>query len=226
MDGILLIDKPSGWTSHDVVAKLRVILKKAAGHKVKVGHTGTLDPLATGLMVVVVGSYTKRAEEFSKQDKTYDVEMILGKTSTTGDAEGEISDVSVREPVQPEIVTALQSFIGQIDQIPPAYSAIKVNGQRAYDLVRTGRAVELEARKVTIHSIQFNDYLYPNVSFTASVSSGTYIRSLVQDIGQKLGTGAYMSNLRRTSVGEFELDQAEGLANITPEDIGSKLKQL
>ncbi len=209
MDGILLIDKPKGWTSFDVVAKVRGQIKRETGiKKPKVGHTGTLDPLATGLMVVVVGSYCKRAQEFSKLDKTYEVEMQLGQTSTTGDGEGEKTHVSDDIPSEQAVLAALEAFKGEISQVPPIYSAIKVNGQRAYDLARKGKEVILEPRKVIIYDLSSITYAYPKISFTVRVSSGTYIRSLVEDVGKELGTGAYMSNLRRTEVGEFKLKGA------------------
>ena len=205
LNGILLIDKPKDWTSFDVVAKVRGALKKESGKKVKVGHTGTLDPLATGLMIVVVGSYCKRASEFSKLDKTYEVTMKLGEISTTGDEEGEKTQVATLTPTDVQIKNAIAQFIGTIEQIPPAFSAIKIDGKRAYKLAREGKEVKLKPRSVTIHNITGVKYDYPYVSFTADVSSGTYIRSLVEDIGNELTTGAYMSDLRRTKVGEFSL---------------------
>lgn len=215
MDGILLVDKPSGWTSFDVVAKIRGIVKKETGlKKAKVGHAGTLDPLATGLLVILVGSYCKRASEFSKLDKIYDVTMKLGETSTTGDEEGDKTTISTQRPSEPEVQTAIEQFEGEIMQTPPAFSAIKVNGQRAYKLAREGKAPQLEPRKVTIHTIKNVQYNYPFVQFTARVSSGTYIRSLVEDIGQKLGTGAYMSALNRTEIGEFKLADSQQIADL------------
>lgn len=232
MDGILLIDKPKGWTSFDVVAKVRSILRRDASEKlkaqsqkseeellapspkVKVGHTGTLDPLATGLMIVVIGKYTKRAEEFSKLDKVYEVAMRLGTTSTTADEEGEKTAVSDREPSPEELEAALKAFVGLLQQTPPIYSAMKVNGQRAYKLARAGKEVKLEPRNVEVYSIQLTDYRYPEVRFTAKVSSGTYIRSLVVDIGEKLGTGAYMTDLRRTRVGRYRLSEASSLEEV------------
>lgn len=207
-DGILLVDKPKGWTSFDVVAKIRNTLKKESGKKVKVGHTGTLDPLATGLMVMVAGSYCKRASDFSKLDKTYQVTARLGHTSSTGDDEGDKTEVSDRVPTKDEVAEVCKAFVGEIMQTPPVYSAIKINGQRAYKLARKGEKVEIEPRKITIHSLEITNYAYPEICFTTSVSSGTYIRSLVEDIGNKLGTGAYMSDLRRTIVGNFEIDSA------------------
>ncbi len=219
-DGILLVDKPKGWTSFDVVAKVRNTLKKEAGKKIKVGHTGTLDPLATGLMIVVTGSYCKRAGEFSKLDKTYEVTMKLGQTSSTGDEEGEKTEVSSKKPIKDEVLTALQSFVGESMQTPPIYSAIKVNGQRAYKLARDGKEVVIEPRKIHINSMELTDYSYPEVKFTTSVGSGTYIRSLVEDIGKKLQTGAYMPNLRRTTVDGFSIEDA---VSVKHENLGSLL---
>lgn len=212
--GIILVDKPKGWTSHDVVAKVRGTLRREAGQKVKVGHTGTLDPLASGLMILVIGSYCKRAAEFSKLDKTYEVTMKLGETSTTGDAEGEIKQISDKKPSKKELEVVLEDFIGEIKQVPPVYSAIKVDGERAYKLARAGKEVKLESRKVTIYSIKLHSYAYPFAKFTCSVSSGTYIRSLVEDIGAKLGTGAYLTDLRRTKVGAKDIRDASTIDKI------------
>lgn len=210
--GILLVDKPKTWTSFDVVNHVRKIVAKEEGKKpknVKVGHTGTLDPLATGLLVLLIGKeYTKRAGEFSKLDKTYEVTIKLGETSTTGDEEGEKTVVSATIPDRKAVVEALGRFEGPIMQVPPAYSAMKINGQRAYKLARKGEKVELEARPVTIYSSELTDYSYPYVKFTSKVSSGTYIRSLAEDIGKELGVGAYMSDLRRTTVGQFSIKEA------------------
>lgn len=220
MDGILLVDKPSGWTSHDVVAKIRSLLKQQIGQKIKVGHTGTLDPFATGLLVLVVGSYTKRAQEFSKLDKTYEAELTLGSTSSTGDIEGEITPKSTRQPSEAEVKAVLNKFVGEITQTPPAFSAIKVDGQRAYKLARAGKEVKIEPRKVKIYSIKNVRYEYPKMSFETEVSSGTYIRSLAEDVGQALGSGAYLSALRRTKVGHFIINDALKLDN---EGISSRL---
>lgn len=231
MDGLLLINKPSGWTSFDVVAKVRGTLRQAQIQKlkakssiekpsalnlqpstplpkVKVGHTGTLDPLATGLLILTIGSYCKRASEFSGLDKTYEVTMKLGQTSTTGDEEGEKSAISNQQPTIIEIQDAFDQFTGEIMQTPPAYSAINVNGQRAYKLARAGKEVKLEPRQITVYQITDVKYSYPEVVFTAKVSSGTYIRSLVEDIGKALSTGAYMSGLCRTQIGTFNLNDA------------------
>ena len=219
MDGILLVDKPASWTSHDVVAKVRSLLKKESGQKIKVGHTGTLDPFATGLLILVIGSYTKRAAEFSKMDKTYEAELTLGATSTTGDTEGEITPKSAKKPTEEQVRAVLSQFEGQIEQTPHTYSAIKIGGQRAYKMARQGKEVKLEPRQVTVYSLEFIDYKYPKLSFTTKVSSGTYIRSLAEDIGKKLGTGAYLSALRRTSVGEYSIIEAKQIDKIVVNDI-------
>lgn len=221
---MLLIDKPQNWTSFDVVAKVRGIVKRATGlKKPKVGHAGTLDPLATGLLVILVGDYCKGASEFSKLDKVYDVTAKLGETSTTADGEGEKVVVSERVPSSVEAQTAINKFVGEIMQTPPIYSAIKVNGQRAYKLARAGKEVVIEPRQITIHSIIDILYAYPTLKFTAKVSSGTYIRSLVEDIGKQLKTGAYMSDLRRTSVGQWDIVNAISMDVISAESIQKAL---
>lgn len=224
MDGILLVDKPTGWTSHDVVAKVRSILKAETGQKVKVGHTGTLDPMATGLLILVVGSYTKRAGEFSKLDKVYEAELTLGATSTTGDKEGELRRISDKKPGLQQIEDSLNQFMGKIQQTPPAYSAIKVDGKRAYDVARKGGEVKLEPREVTIYEITDVNYDYPTLKFTTKVSSGTYIRSLAEDIGEALGAGAYLSSLHRTKVGDFEVKDASDLSRLSQGTITSDLQ--
>jgi tRNA pseudouridine55 synthase len=219
MQGILLVDKPKGWTSFDVVNYVRKLVAQAEGKKpknIKVGHTGTLDPLATGLLVVLIGKeYTRRAAEWSKLDKTYEVTMKLGETSATGDEEGQKIVVSKVEPSSEAVTAALQKFTGQIMQVPHKFSAMKINGKRAYELARAGKEVVLEPRPVTIHEINAPEYSYPFIKFTATVSSGTYIRSLVEDIGQELQAGAYMTGLCRTKVGEFTIDDAMTLGKQT-----------
>lgn len=229
MNGILLVDKPAGWTSFDVVNKVRHMVSASelnTSHKKRfpVGHTGTLDPLATGLLVLMLGTYTKKVPEFTKLDKTYEVTMRLGQTSTTGDEEGEKTHVSDRQPGREELESALGKFTGEIMQTPPAFSAIKINGQRAYDLARKGKVPELKPRPAKIYRIEFTDYEYPNVQFTAEVSSGTYIRSLVEDIGKELGVGAYMPALRRTKVGNFVLEDAIKVEGLTADKIHEVLR--
>ena len=224
MDGIILVDKPAGWTSHDVVAKVRAIIRSQTGQKVKVGHTGTLDPFATGLLILVVGSYTKRAAEFSKLDKTYEAELALGKTSTTGDIEGEISPKSTNKPTKGTVEAVLSQFKGQIEQTPHAYSAIKVGGQRAYKMARQGKEVKLEPRQVTVHRLQVTEYKYPKLKVVAEVSSGTYVRSLAEDVGDKLGTGAYLSALRRTKVGQYDVNNALSINNLSFKNLQQHLQ--
>jgi tRNA pseudouridine55 synthase len=227
MQGILLVDKPKTWTSFDVVNYVRKIVAQAEGKKpknCKVGHTGTLDPLATGLLVILVGKeFTRKAADLSKQDKTYEVVMKLGTTSTTGDEEGEKTAVSDIAPAGEAIVGALERLQGPIMQVPPAYSAIKVNGQRAYKLAREGVTVELEPRPVTVYSNELTSYDYPLVRFTSRVSSGTYIRTLVEDIGGELGTGAYMADLRRTSVGSYDIAEALNIKDVNGETLELRL---
>jgi len=227
MQGMLLVDKPAGWTSFDVVNYVRRMVATAEGKRpksVKVGHTGTLDPFATGLLILLIGKdYTKRAGEFSKLDKTYEVTMRLGAISTTGDPEGKITPVSDRKPSLQDIQTALEQFKGEIEQIPPAFSAIKVNGQRAYKLARAGKEVIIEPRKVTINSLELTDYSYPEVKLTANVTSGTYISTLVEALGEDLGTGAYTSHLERVTVGDFALKDAAQTKELTAELLKSLL---
>ncbi len=214
MNTSLLVDKPKGWTSFDIVGKIRSQLRHITGQKVKVGHAGTLDPLASGLLIVLIGGATKRQDSFMKLDKVYEVEAILGQTSTTADEEGDKTQVSSKKPSKSALQAALEAFVGDIQQVPPIYSAIKVNGQRAYKLARSGQEVTLNPRAVTIYSLELTSYDYPQVAFTAKVSSGTYIRSLVSDLGKALGTGAYMSNLRRTQIGDYQLKDAVNIENI------------
>jgi tRNA pseudouridine55 synthase len=187
--------------------------------RVKVGHCGTLDPLATGLLVIVVGDYCKRASEFTKLDKIYEVDLTLGKTSTTDDEEGEKTSTNKPIPNQETIERVITSFVGEIEQTPPAFSAVKVNGKRAYKLAREGKNVELKPRDVTIYAIDAIQIKDSAVTFRAKVSSGTYIRSLARDIGEKLGCGAYMSNLRRTQVGDFSLYNAHGITDIASRSV-------
>jgi tRNA pseudouridine55 synthase len=231
MNGYILIDKPKSWTSFDVVNKVRHIIQQSglnttAKKRFPVGHTGTLDPLATGLLVILVGNYTKRAPELSKLDKTYEVTMKLGQTSTTGDDEGEKTRVSTQKPEKTVLRTALKAFEGEIEQTPPIYSAVKIDGQRAYKLARAGKAVKMEPRQVKIYGIELGPYQYPLVQFTARVSSGTYIRSLVEDIGKKLGTGAYMGDLKRTKVGDFDVASALEATALNAEQIYEHLQTL
>lgn len=214
-DGILLVDKPVGWTSFDVVAKIRGQLKaeyrtrgeKPTKRQLRVGHAGTLDPFATGLLVVLLGEATKLSGEFLKLDKVYEATVTLGATSTTGDPEGEIIPYpnAGPQPSAVEVASALGQFEGEITQVPPAYSAIKIDGQRAYKLARAGKEVAVPPRQVTIYTLELVDYSYPQLKIRTHVSSGTYIRTLAEDIGRELDSGAYCSTLRRVAVGKFKL---------------------
>lgn len=213
---ILLIDKPTGWTSFDVVAKIRGQIRadylqkgiKPTKKQLKIGHAGTLDPFASGLLIILLGDECKNAQKFLKLDKTYQFTAKLGEVSTTGDPEGEITIKSAKKPSIKEVEQALTNFVGEVNQTPPAYSAIKINGQRAYKLARAGKEVQIPERKVTIYNLKLLSYKYPNLICECRVSSGTYIRSLVQDIGERLQTGAYCQQLRRTSIGNHSINQA------------------
>lgn len=207
-DGMLLVDKPAGITSFGVVARVRRQLSQQLGKKAKVGHTGTLDPFATGLMIIVTGKECRNASNYSKLDKEYEAVITVGATSTTGDSEGEITQVSAEQPTKEAIEAALQPFLGEITQRPPMFSAIKINGRRAYDLARKGEVVEIPERQVTVYSLELLDYAYPEIKIRVHVSSGTYIRTLAEDIGNVLETGAYCSQLRRTKVGEWSVQDA------------------
>ena len=221
MDEILLIDKPAGMTSFGVVARVRRVLSErqrgsfgqGSGKKrVKVGHTGTLDPFATGLLIILVGKATKKSNDFLKLDKEYIAEIELGKTSTTGDPEGEIEKSYSGSPIsEEEIKKVVQSFEGDILQKVPAFSAVKINGRRAYELARKGMEIETPTRKVHIYNIEVLDYAWPILKIRAEVSSGTYIRTLGEDIGEKLGCGAYVRELRRTRIKDYRVEDAISL---------------
>lgn len=216
MNEILLIDKPADWTSFDVVAKIRSIYSEREGKKVKVGHAGTLDPFATGLLIILVGEATKKQINFMKLDKEYLATLKLGYVSTSGDPEGEIKKKEGgKEITKEEIEKVLPSFTGEITQTPPAFSAIKINGKRAYELARKGKKVKLKPRKVKIDTIEITDYSWPVLKLKVACSSGTYIRSLAGDIGKKLGCGAYLTGLTRTKIGEYSLDNAQKITDLS-----------
>jgi tRNA pseudouridine55 synthase len=174
----------------------------------KIGHAGTLDPLASGLMLVLFGKACKQAGVLTKLDKRYIAEIRLGATSTTGDNEGEKTAVSDRQPSRVEVEAVLKQLTGEIEQVPSVYSAIKIRGKEAYKRARAGEAVEIPARRVIVHGNRLVNYEYPQVELDTKVSSGTYIRTLAQDLGEILGTGAYLTGLVRTEVGEYSLDEA------------------
>ena len=205
---IILIDKPDNMSSFGVVARVRRKLRDRFNKKVKVGHTGTLDPFATGLLIILAGRATKKSDEFLKKDKEYEATVYLGKTSTTGDIEGEITETSKKVPTRAEVEAACEKFVGEIEQTVPAYSAVKINGERAYKLARKGEEVEMPTRKVTIYALDILSYDYPELKIRTHVSSGTYIRTLGEDIGKALGTGAYLTALRRTKIADYDVKDA------------------
>ncbi|MEK9166818.1 MAG: tRNA pseudouridine(55) synthase TruB [Patescibacteria group bacterium] len=210
MSGFIIIDKPTGWTSHDVVAKMRGVLKER-----KIGHLGTLDPLATGVLVLAVGrDATKQISQFMKLDKEYEATMELGKVSDTYDTEGKVESLPIGDFGPEEIVRVMESFCGESLQMPPAFSAKKIGGKKAYELARAGLPVELKPVMVKMRLWDISIEM-PIVKFKVEVSSGTYIRSLVHDIGQKLGCGAVLTALRRTRVGDFKLEDAKKIEDFT-----------
>lgn len=204
MNQILLIDKPKGITSFDVIRRLRNKL----GIK-KMGHAGTLDPLATGLLIIAIGFATKEISKYMNLPKEYEVLMEFGKTSTTYDADGEITNCVLRDVGRSEFEKVLENFIGEISQTPPIFSAKKIKGVRAYDLARQGKEVKLEPRIVKIDRIEILEWNWPLVRLRVNCGKGTYIRSLANDIGEKLDCGGYVKELRRTAIGEFKVEDAE-----------------
>lgn len=225
MNGLLLVDKPTGISSYDVIRRLKRILLESnlplnhRGKKIlpKIGHAGTLDPAASGLMLILIGSATKQAQYLVKLDKAYAAEITLGANSSTGDRDGELSIISDTIPTEDEVKTALSKFTGTLTQTPSVYSAIKIDGKEAYKRARNGETVDMPSREVTVYLNEFIGYEYPRAQFISCVSSGTYIRSLAEDIGAELGTGAYLSALTRQSVGKYELKDAIDLENATHE---------
>ena len=216
---IILIDKPAGLSSFGVVARVRRRLSMEAGKKVKVGHTGTLDPFATGLLILLANKATKLSNQFLKLDKWYEATIFLGKTSTTGDPEGEIIVQHVETiPTIDEVKVAVAKFVGKITQTVPVFSAVKINGQRAYQLARRGEAVSMPTRQIEIYAIEILSYNYPELVIRTHVSSGTYIRTLGEDIGKALGVGAYLTALRRTQVGEYQIKNAVKLSDFMGEN--------
>ena len=235
-----MFDKPANISSFGVVAKIRGHLKTELGHKIKVGHTGTLDPFATGLLILLTGKMTKRSNEFLKLDKVYEATLKLGYTSTTGDPEGEITKYLETNPPhftknslqltknqthnnefkeicpkQSDIELVCKNFLGPIVQTPPKFSAVKINGQRAYKLARKGQDFKLPSRKIKIYCIDILDYHYPELTIRIHCSSGTYIRTLAEDIGKTLRTGAYLTSLRRIKIGSYDIKDAVPLSNFT-----------
>ena len=201
---VIGIDKPLNWTSFDIVKKVRNTIRIK-----KVGHAGTLDPLATGLLIICTGKATKTINQIQEQRKKYLCTLVLGKTTPSVDLETAFdSEASISHLSAEQVASAFEPFKGNIMQVPPIYSAIKVDGKRAYESARKNETLELKPREVTIYDLSLQNMSLPEVTFEVECSKGTYIRSLVRDIGQALGVGAYMSALRRTSIGDYHVDQA------------------
>jgi tRNA pseudouridine55 synthase len=212
-DQLILVNKPLRWTSFDVVHKLRKILKVK-----KIGHAGTLDPLATGLLIICTGKMTKQIDSYQAQEKEYTGTFVLGQTTPSHDLETEVSvAVPVSHLTEEQLDTCRQKFMGTITQTPPMHSAIKVDGKRAYEFARKGVERELKSREVIISAFEWKAEL-PVIYFRVVCSKGTYIRSLARDIGQDLGVGAYLSSLCRTRIGDFKLDDAKTIEQIAEEN--------
>lgn len=209
INGIINIYKEAGFTSHDVVAKLRGIVRQK-----KIGHTGTLDPDAVGVLPVCFGNATRLCDMLTDKTKEYRAVMLLGQTSDTQDASGEILSTAKVTADEAAVREAVMSFVGEYDQIPPMYSALKVNGKKLYELARAGVEVERKPRRVEIWAIHIEEISLPRVTFTVSCSKGTYIRTLCADIGERLGCGALMEHLERTRVGGFTIDKALKLSEV------------
>lgn len=214
MFGFLHFDKPAGWTSRDVVNRVQARVRP-----VKVGHAGTLDPLATGVLVVALGPATRLVDQVQRLEKTYVATFLLGRESDTEDITGQVQEL-VDAPVASEAAlhAVLPQFLGTIQQVPPAFSALKVRGQRAYQLARRGQSLDLAPRPVQIHALRVLEYVYPRLSLEIVCGSGTYVRSLGRDLARALGTGAVMSALQRTAIGPFQLRDALSPAILDTED--------
>ena len=227
---VFLIDKPIDWTSFDTVNFIRALLKRFYGiRKLKVGHAGTLDPLATGLLILCTGPMTKQIEDFQAQVKTYTGTMILGQTTPTYDLESEPNAFFPTENITPEQIEAARlKFVGDIKQYPPKYSAIKIKGKRAFDYARSDEEIELKARDIHIDDFKLNLDRFPEIDFEVTCSKGTYIRSLAHDFGRELGNGACLKSLRRTRIGDFRVEDAWQLEDLKNEIIatGEEYKNL
>lgn len=210
---ILLVDKPLEWTSFDVVKKLKWLIQKKEGkRKIKVGHAGTLDPLASGLLILCTGKKTKEISVIQAQEKEYTGEIFLGATTPTYDLESEPENfVELKDIDRTKIEEATKAFIGEIDQMPPIFSAKKVKGVRAYELARRGKEVDLQPNRVEIKEFEITKIELPVLEFKVRCSKGTYIRSLAHDLGEKLESGAYLKNLRRTKIGDFHVEKAKNI---------------
>lgn len=210
MDGIIIINKPKGYTSHDIVNKIRKIYNTK-----KVGHTGTLDPNATGVLPILIGQATKLSNYLTEHNKQYIATLKLGEKSDTGDSEGNIIETKfTRTLTNKEVEEVLNTFLGKQLQIPPIYSAIKINGKKLYEYARDGKVIEIPKREIEIYDIKLNNIKELEIEFLVNCSKGTYIRSLCEDIASKLGTVGYMKELTRTKVDRFSIDEAYTLEEI------------
>jgi len=218
---VLLIDKPLNWTSFQVVNKLRWEIRHAFNiKKIKVGHAGTLDPLATGLLVICTGKMTKQIDTFQGQIKEYTGSFVLGSTTPSFDLETEINEIFPTEHITEDLIhKTTQQFIGEIEQIPPVFSALKKDGKRLYEFARAGKDVEIKSRKVNVSEFEITKINGLNIDFKVVCSKGTYIRSLANDFGKALHSGAHLSQLRRTKIGNFQVTKA-----LTPEVFIESLK--
>jgi tRNA pseudouridine synthase B len=216
---IILIDKPLHWSSFQAVNKLKwAILKKFKLKKVKIGHAGTLDPLATGLLIICTGKFTKKIEEIQATSKVYIGKITLGATTPSFDMETEINAIFPTAHITPQLVEQVRNqFVGEIQQYPPVFSALKKDGKRLYEFAREGKEVDVEARKVSIYDLKLDFISSNELSFEVHCSKGTYIRSLANDIGKALQSGGYLSYLRRTKIGDFSVENA-----LSPEDFVKK----
>ena len=219
---IILIDKPMDWTSFQVVNKIRWLIRSTFGiKKIKVGHAGTLDPLASGLLILCTGKMTKSIEQFMGQEKEYTGTFTLGATTPSYDLETEIDNTFPTDHITEELLhNTLDQFVGTIDQYPPVFSALKKDGKRLYEFAREGIEVEIPTRKVNIRSFELTQKAIPKVDFKVICSKGTYIRSLANDYGKALNSGAHLSALRRTRIGEFNIEQA-----VSIEDFEKQIKK-
>jgi tRNA pseudouridine55 synthase len=210
---VFLIDKPLHWTSFQVVNKLRWTIKKKFNlKKIKVGHAGTLDPLATGLLIICTGKFTKRIDEYQAQKKEYMGAFYLGATTPSFDLETEVNEHFPTEHINNELINnTTKKFMGEIEQIPPIFSAIKKDGKRLYELARAGESTNIQSRKVTISEFQITKINLPIIEFRVKCSKGTYIRSLANDFGEVLKSGAYLASLRRTKIGDFDVSKAKSI---------------
>jgi tRNA pseudouridine55 synthase len=212
---ILLFDKPLGWTSFQVVNKVRWLIRKSCNiKKIKVGHAGTLDPLASGLLIICTGKFTKRIEEFQGLEKEYTGTITLGNTTPSYDLETEVDQTFEIDHISEEnIHEAKKDFLGEISQVPPVFSALKKEGKRLYEYARNGEDVEIPSRKVTVSGFEITNIEIPKVDFRVTCSKGTYIRSLAHDFGKALNSGAHLSALRRTKIGTFNVVDSMDIAS-------------